>query len=88
VRRGEVLYLRMSTSGQWNLEAANAGTAEPVASGHVASVGGPLTLMVEPNGSCMFDVATVSRGTAIPLDPLTCEVQMATPRRDGRTATP
>jgi prepilin-type N-terminal cleavage/methylation domain-containing protein len=88
IRRGEVLYLRMSTSGQWSLEAANAPTTEPLASGHIEAVGAPLTLMFQPNGSCMFDVATVSRGTAIRLDPLTCEVQSSTPRRDGRAGTP
>ena len=88
IRRGEVLYLRMSTSGQWSLGAANAPTPEPLASGHLEAVGAPLTLMFQPNGSCMFDVATVSRGTAIRLDPLTCEVQSSTPRRDGRAGTP
>jgi prepilin-type N-terminal cleavage/methylation domain-containing protein len=87
VRRGEVLYLRVSTSGQWSLEAASAPTADPLASGHIDAVGSPLTLMFQPNGSCMFDVATVSRGTAIRLDPLTCEVQSTTPRRDGRAGT-
>jgi prepilin-type N-terminal cleavage/methylation domain-containing protein len=87
IRRGEVLYLRMGTSGQWSLEAASAPTTEPLASGHIEAVGAPLTLMFQPNGSCMFDVATVSRGTAIRLDPLTCEVQSATPRRDGRAGT-
>jgi prepilin-type N-terminal cleavage/methylation domain-containing protein len=87
VRRGEVLYLRVSTSGQWSLEAASAPTTDPLASGHIDAVGSPLTLMFQPNGSCMFDVATVSRGTAIRLDPLTCEVQSTTPRRDGRAGT-
>jgi prepilin-type N-terminal cleavage/methylation domain-containing protein len=84
VRRGEVLYLRVGTSGQWSLEAASAPTPDPLASGHIEAIGSPLTLMLQPNGSCMFDVATVSRGTAIRLDPLTCEVQSSTPRRDGR----
>jgi prepilin-type N-terminal cleavage/methylation domain-containing protein len=87
VRRGEVLYLRMSGSGQWSLEAANSSNADPLASGQVESVGTPLTLMFSPNGSCMFDVATISRGTAIRLEPLTCEVQTAAPRRDGRAGT-
>jgi len=84
VRRGEVLYRRVSTSGQWSLEAANAPTPDPLASGHVGSVGAPLTLMISPNGSCMFDVATVARGTTLRLDPLTCEVQPATPRLRSR----
>ncbi|HEV7366314.1 MAG TPA: prepilin-type N-terminal cleavage/methylation domain-containing protein [Gemmatimonadales bacterium] len=84
VKRGEVLYLRVSTSGQWSLEAASAPTADPLASGHVGSVGGPFTLMISPNGSCMFDVPTVARGTALQLDPLTCEVQPSTVRRDSR----
>jgi prepilin-type N-terminal cleavage/methylation domain-containing protein len=87
VRRGEVLYLRVSTSGQWSLEAASAPTADPLANGHIDAVGSPLTLMFQPNGSCMFDVATVSRGTTLRLDPLTCEVQLPTTRRDGRTGT-
>jgi prepilin-type N-terminal cleavage/methylation domain-containing protein len=87
VRRGEVLYLRVSTSGQWSLEAASAPTTDPLASGHIDAVGSPLTLMFQPNGSCMFDVATVSRGTAVRLDPLTCEVPATTPRRDGRAGT-
>jgi prepilin-type N-terminal cleavage/methylation domain-containing protein len=83
VRRGEVLYLRMSPSGQWTLEAANSPT-DSLASGQIEPVGSPLTLMFSPNGSCMFDVATITRGTTIRLDPLTCEVQPATSRRDGR----
>lgn len=84
VKRGEVLYLRVSTSGQWSLEAASAPTPDPLASGHVEPVGAPLTLVISPNGSCMFDVATVARGTPLRLDPLTCEVQPSTPRRDRR----
>ena len=84
VRRGEVLYLRVSASGQWSLEAPSASTPDSLASGHIDAVGSPLTLMFQPNGSCMFDVATVARGIAIQLDPLTCEVQSSTPRRDGR----
>jgi prepilin-type N-terminal cleavage/methylation domain-containing protein len=83
VRRGEVLYLRVGTSGQWSLEAASGTTTDSLASGHVQPFGGPITLMLGPNGSCMFDVATVSRGTAIQLDPFTCEVQSSTPRRGG-----
>jgi prepilin-type N-terminal cleavage/methylation domain-containing protein len=88
IRRGEVLYLRMGTSGQWSLEAASAPAGEPLASGHLEAIGAPLTLMFQPNGSCMFDVPTVSRGTAIRLDPLTCEVQTSTPKRDDRAGTP
>ena len=85
VKRGETLYLRVSTSGQWILEAAGTPTADPLASGHVESVGAPLTLLISPNGSCMFDVATVARGTPLRLDPLTCEVQPNTPRSDRRS---
>jgi prepilin-type N-terminal cleavage/methylation domain-containing protein len=87
VRRGEVLFLQVGSSGQWRLEAANNGNADPLASGHVAPVGGSLTLMLEPNGSCMFDVATVARGTTIRLDPLTCEIQSPTPRPGGGAGT-
>lgn len=88
IRRGEVLYLKVGTSGQWSLEAAGTPTADPLASGHIDAVGSPLILMFQPNGSCMFDVTTVSRGTAIRLDPLTCEVQSSTPRREARAGTP
>jgi prepilin-type N-terminal cleavage/methylation domain-containing protein len=88
VRRGEVLYLRVGTSGQWSLDAATSSTTDPLATGWVESVvGAPLTLMLAPNGSCMFDVATVARGTTIRLDPLTCEVQPSTPRSGGRAET-
>jgi general secretion pathway protein H len=89
VRRGEVLYLRVGISGQWSLDAATStSTTEALATGRVESVvGAPLTLMLAPNGSCMFDVATVTRGTSIRLDPLTCEVQPSTPRPGDRAGT-
>jgi Tfp pilus assembly protein FimT len=85
VRRGEVLYLRVSPSGHWSLDAASAPPGDSLATGQVESVGAPLTLMLSPNGSCMFDVATISRGTAIRLDPLTCQVQTPSASRDGRS---
>jgi len=84
IRRGQVLYLRVGSSGQWVLETANAPTTDSLASGRVEWTGGPLTLMLSPTGSCMPDVATVSRGASIRLDPFSCEVQPPTPRRDGR----
>jgi hypothetical protein len=88
VKRGEVLYLRMSASGQWTLEAAGAAAPDPLAGGQVKAPGAPVTLILSPNGSCMFDVATIARGTTLRLDPLTCEVQSATPRRDSRAEVP
>jgi prepilin-type N-terminal cleavage/methylation domain-containing protein len=84
VRRGEALFLRMGTSGVWRLEAARATTGEPLATGQVDPVPSPLTLMLTPNGSCMFDVATVARQPAVQLDPLTCDVKPPATSSDPR----
>lgn len=76
VRRAEVVYLRVETSGTWRVD-GDASTADgPLATGRLAPPppGAPFTLIVSPLGSCAFDVRSHAAARSIPLDPLTCEV--------------
>jgi prepilin-type N-terminal cleavage/methylation domain-containing protein len=74
-RRQEVLYLRIDRAGNWLLEGAASPSAGVLASGRVEGVGGPVTLVLSPVGTCGFDVRSLAPAPTISLDPLTCEIR-------------
>jgi len=75
VRRGEVVYLTITTNGDWRLDGAASLEAGPFASGRLNRYDGPqVTLVASPLGSCAFDVLSIEAAARIPLAPLTCEV--------------
>ncbi|HEX7942394.1 MAG TPA: type II secretion system protein [Gemmatimonadaceae bacterium] len=74
-RRGEMVYLRVTGSGQWRMEGAASSAAGPFAAGRVEPFPGvPLTLIVSPIGTCAFDVPSAAAARVIRLDPLTCDI--------------
>jgi prepilin-type N-terminal cleavage/methylation domain-containing protein len=74
-KRGEMVYLRITASGQWRMEGAASSAAGPFATGRVEPFPGvPLTLMVSPIGTCAFDAPSTGAARAIRLDPLACEI--------------
>jgi len=76
-RRGETIYLRIAESGEWRMEGAASSQAGAIASGRVDPFPGlPLTLIVSPLGSCAFDLRSGQAARAIPLDPLTCKIDL------------
>ena len=75
-RRGETVYLSVSTSGDWRLEGAASRADGPLQSGSVDTFPGlPLTLIVSPVGTCGFDSRSGKAAQAIPLNSLTCELR-------------
>lgn len=74
-RRGEMLFVRLSPSGAWQMEGAASFAAGDVAEGTLTEYAGPAaTIIVSPLGTCAFDVRSTDGAVAIPLDPMTCEV--------------
>lgn len=73
--RGEMVFLRLSSSGAWRMEGATSAAAGDVASGTLKEYAGPAaSLIVSPLGTCAFDVRSTEGAVAIPLDPMTCAV--------------
>ena len=77
LRRGEVLWLRVESSGAWRIDGDASSAEGAVATGQLATPvsGAGFTVMISPLGSCAFDVRSGAAARAIPLDPLTCEVR-------------
>lgn len=76
VRRGEVVYLGITTNGDWRLDGAASLETGPFAAGRLGEYDGPqATLMVSPLGACSFDVLSNEARARIQLAPLTCEVR-------------
>lgn len=74
-RRGELLQLRVVSTGAWRVESGGGPRPETLASGRLEAFRGPaFTLMISPLGTCAFDARSTSAARAIPLDPLTCEL--------------
>jgi len=75
-RRGELVYLGISSTGNWRLDGAASTELGPFATGRLSDYSGPAaTIVISPIGSCGFDIRSSAAARAIPLDPLTCEVQ-------------
>lgn len=75
-RRGEMLYVSISASGQWRFDGAASLEEGPLATGALVDYQAPGgTLVVSPIGTCAFDVRSGAAAQAIPLDYLTCEVR-------------
>ena len=73
--REQTVYLGISPSGRWRLDAGAAASDRPLATGDLEGYQGPrATVVVSPLGTCGFDVRTSDAARAIPLDPLTCEL--------------
>lgn len=74
--RGETLYVRLGTSGDWLIEGSASATAEgSIATGSLSDYGGPAaTIIVSPVGTCAFDVRSTAAWEVVPLDPMTCEI--------------
>ncbi len=74
-RRGELVHLRVSASGDWQVEGAASPAAGTLAQGRLDDFAGPgFTLVVAPIGSCAFDVRSSGAASFLAIDPLTCEV--------------
>lgn len=72
-RRGETMFLGLSSSGEWRIDGANSAIDGPVGTGRIAEYTGSAgTLIVSPLGSCSFDVRS-SQSFALDVNPLTCE---------------
>lgn len=75
-RRGEIVHLRVGSSGEWQVEGAASPGAGYLAQGRLDDFAGPrFTLVVAPIGTCAFDVRSASAASVIAIDPLTCEVE-------------
>lgn len=74
-KRGEMLHVRIGTSGGWQVEATASLEDGTLGSGSLAHYEGPAaTIIVSPVGTCAFDVRSTEAALAIPLDPMTCEI--------------
>lgn len=75
IRRGETVFLRIGSSGEWRIDGSSAtGESDSLLVGRMEPLRAPLTLLVSPTGTCMLDVPSVMAAPDIQLDPLTCEV--------------
>ena len=75
VSRGETVYVRLGSSGEWVLEGAASLTGGAIARGSLGDYAGPAaTIVVSPVGTCAFDVRSTAAWTVVTLDPLTCEL--------------
>ncbi len=83
IRRGETVYLRIGTSGEWRIEGSASAVPEVLLSGRVDPfLEHTLTVLLSPTGSCALDAPSAMTAGDIRLDPLTCEVAaQPTPRR-------
>ncbi len=76
VRRGEIIYLDVTTTGEWQVEGAASLSEGALAQGQIEDYEGfEFTLVLSPIGTCGFDVRSTWAARTIPLDPLTCEVR-------------
>ena len=77
LRRGEVMWLRVESSGAWRVDVDASSAQGAIATGQLATPvsGTGFTVMISPLGSCAFDIRSAAAARAIPLDPLTCEVR-------------
>jgi len=91
-RRGEVMYLRVSASGNWMLDGGASALERDLAHGTVAPFARvPVTVIVSPLGSCAMDASSAAAVGNLPLNSLTCEVEDSRRRSDSvasRLATP
>lgn len=72
IRRAETLYLTVSPTGHWRLDAPSDTTA-PLATGVEGGYAGPgVTVIVSSLGTCGLDAASQAAGRALAIDPLTC----------------
>lgn len=72
IRRAETLYLTVSPTGQWRLDAPS-DTAAPLATGVERRYAGPgVTVIVSSLGTCGLDAASRAAGRTLAIDPLTC----------------
>ncbi|UCF18610.1 MAG: prepilin-type N-terminal cleavage/methylation domain-containing protein [Gemmatimonadota bacterium] len=77
-RRGEIMHLRVDAGGEWRIEGAASLEEGLIARGRIDDFQGPpFTLVVSPIGTCGFDVRSTEAALAFPVDPLTCELQVA-----------
>ena len=78
IPRGETVFLRIGSSGEWRIDGSSAtGEFGSRLVGRMESLPAPLTLLVSPTGTCMLDVPSIMAAPDIQLDPLTCEVKSA-----------
>ena len=77
-QRGETMHLRVAGSGEWSVEGAASIEQGVIAGGRIDDLQGPpFTLVISPIGTCGFDVRSSDAALAFPVDPLTCELQLA-----------
>jgi prepilin-type N-terminal cleavage/methylation domain-containing protein len=87
IRRGETVYLRIGSSGKWQIDgSAAAGASDSLLTGQVEPLPAPLTVLVSPTGTCMLDVPSLLAAPDIQLDPLTCELTVPSPTRSTDSA--
>ena len=72
--REETVYLGISASGNWRLDAGTT-QSQLIATGDLPGYQGPrATLVVSPLGTCAFDLRSSDAARRVLLDPLTCQV--------------
>jgi len=76
MRRSESLRLAVEPEGAWEIQPSGGPDPAPLAAGRLADFSGPgFTLLFSPLGTCGLD-AVSSAAVQLPLDPLTCELQV------------
>ncbi len=74
--RGEIIYLRIESTGAWHMTGGGSALEGDSAGGRIPPVASvPVTLLVAPSGSCAFDVRSAGAARLIALDPLTCTLR-------------
>jgi prepilin-type N-terminal cleavage/methylation domain-containing protein len=82
IRRGETVYLRIGSNGEWRIDgSAVPGASDSLLTGQMERLPAPLTLLVSPTGTCMLDVPSAMAAPELQLDPLTCELAVPSPTR-------
>jgi len=75
-RRGEIVYLQVSETGEWQAEGGASPEQGVLAHGRLDDVELPtFTLVLSPIGTCAFDVRSSDVADVLSIDPLTCELQ-------------
>jgi len=91
-RRGEVMYLRVSASGNWILDGGATPLERDLAHGTLEPFARvPTTVIISPLGSCAMDASSAAAVGSLPLNSLTCEVEDSRHGSDSvpsRVATP
>lgn len=75
-RRGETLYLDMGREGRWSVVGSSSQEEGGLMEGELEDYEGPaFRLVLSPIGTCALDVRSSPAASALPVHPLTCELE-------------